>query len=283
MMLFCGVFGASESSAWSETGHQLTCEVAETALTANARRQISGLMQALPEAQQQTLYENRRFKFADLCTWADQVRPLKIYDGVKSWHYINVNRWDSEINLDQCIAGCVLTAIDTHVELLRNVNNKPWTRLQALMFVSHWVGDVHQPLHVSFADDYGGNKVRVLGFDGCDNLHGVWDYCLVRDTQKNRSELLQDLLAIRFDERALTGGPIDWAQESFELVTHPRVQYCRQQSGACVPWASQRYRLSPAYHATNWPIAERRLAQAGFRLAKLLNRVLSPETLVSTP
>jgi S1/P1 Nuclease len=50
-------------------------------------------------------------------------------------------------------------------------------QLDALKFLGHWVGDVHQPLHVSFEDDRGGNGVKVSGVLCGGKLHGVWDSC----------------------------------------------------------------------------------------------------------
>ena len=71
------------------------------------------------------------------------------------------------------------------------------------------------------------------------------------------------------------GTTLSWAQESMDLVTHPRVQYCRKTDSGCQPWARQRYALSADYQAINWPVAKRRLAQAGYRLAGLMNRLMA--------
>lgn len=51
---------------------------------------------------------------------------------------------------------------------------------EALEFLGHWVGDIHPPLHVSFEDDRGGNRVAAQG-TSCENLHAVWDRCLVQE------------------------------------------------------------------------------------------------------
>src|SRR5262245_45147476 len=51
-------------------------------------------------------------------------------------------------------------------------------RLMALKFLGHFTGDIHQPLHMSFEGDLGGNQVNVSGL--CSrNLHSAWDTCLV--------------------------------------------------------------------------------------------------------
>jgi len=233
------------------------------------------LMQALPDAQRDDLFDGKALTFADLCTWADQVRPLKQYRSVASWHYVNVARDASSVNYDKCVTGCLLTAIETHIGLLQQTELSPWPRLQSLMFLSHWIGDLHQPLHVSFFEDLGGNRTQVTGYDDCANLHGVWDFCLVSTTGKSRSDLLVELLALPGAEGFDQGTALSWAQESMDLVTHPRVQYCRKSEVGCAPWSTQRYALSPDYQAINWPVAKLRLAQAGYRLAGLMNTLMA--------
>ena len=207
---------------WSATGHQLTCEVAESQLTDPVKARIQVLMQALPDAQREDVFEGKALAFADLCTWADQVRPLKQYRSVASWHYVNVARDASTVNYDKCVTGCLLTAIETHIGLLQQAELSSWSRLQSLMFLSHWIGDLHQPLHVSFFEDLGGNRTQVTGYDDCANLHGVWDFCLVATTGKSRSDLLTELLALPDADGFDQGTTLSWAQESMDLVTHPR-------------------------------------------------------------
>ena len=275
LIVFASCFWLPAAMGWSATGHQLTCEVAESQLTDEVKARIQGLMQALPDAQRDDLFDGKALTFADLCTWADQVRPLKQYRSVASWHYVNVARDASTVSYDKCVTGCLLTAIETHIGLLQQTELSPWPRLQSLMFLSHWIGDLHQPLHVSFFEDLGGNRTQVTGYDDCANLHGVWDFCLVSTTGKSRSDLLVELLALPGAEGFDQGTALSWAQESMDLVTHPRVQYCRKSELGCAPWSTQRYALSPDYQAINWPVAKLRLAQAGYRLAGLMNTLMA--------
>jgi hypothetical protein len=41
------------------------------------------------------------------------------------------------------------------------------------MFLAHFVGDVHQPLHCGRADDLGGNTIIVHWYRRKSNLHHV--------------------------------------------------------------------------------------------------------------
>ena len=264
------------ANAWSEMGHRLTCDVAEVHLVSSVKKKIQSLMETLPDEQRNQLFEGEALEFSDLCVWTDKVRPLPAYRSVSSWHYINFDRDQLTVDYDRCVAGCILTAIQTHLYLLAQPEVEGWTKLQALMFLSHWIGDLHQPLHVSFADDLGGNRVKVKGYENCSNLHGVWDDCLIEETQLSRAELKAQLLNAVGSFSQSSGSILKWATESAELAIHPRTQYCRQTEAGCLPWATRVYVLDSDYQAKNWPVAKERIAQGGYRLAGLLNAALGP-------
>ena len=92
---------------------------------------------------------------------------------------MNLPRDSAGLNSDQCPLAqqCVLTAILSDQKILASRSATDANRLLALKSLGHWVGDIHQPLHVSFLDDRGGNSISVSGC--ARNLHAVWDNCLV--------------------------------------------------------------------------------------------------------
>jgi S1/P1 Nuclease len=93
---------------------------------------------------------------------------------------VNLPRDSDGLHSDACpsTTACVVTAIKRDFEVLSSSNASQAQKLESLKFLGHWVGDIHQPLHVSFEDDRGGNNVQVTGL--CDaNLHSAWDTCLV--------------------------------------------------------------------------------------------------------
>ncbi|MFZ9127742.1 MAG: S1/P1 nuclease [Pseudomonadales bacterium] len=267
----------SGAQAWSDTGHRLTCDLAFTQLKPEARETLRAWMRAMPSEHAETFLSRSQPEVSDLCVWADKVRKDKTYDRVASWHYVNVDRTATEIDRAACVTGCILTAIRTHLDLIQETGLSEWPKLQALMFLMHWVGDIHQPMHVSFADDLGGNRAKVLGYEDCNNMHGVWDYCLVKETGQGYAALLDRLkLATPEPFGNETLDPDVWANESLTIARHPRTQYCRLEGGRCEPWASRQYQLADDYQQMNWPIAAARIQQAGGRLAALLNHVLVP-------
>src|SRR5215470_7524440 len=81
----------------------------------------------------------------------------------------------------------------TDLEVLRTSYDDA-AKLASLKFLGHWVGDIHQPLHVSFADDRGGNHIRASG--SCVNsLHTVWDACIIEKKLRDDPQTVaRDLL-----------------------------------------------------------------------------------------
>jgi hypothetical protein len=162
--------------------------------------------------------------FTDACTWPDHPRKRA------EEHFINVPRTLQTIATAQChaVSKCLFTAIAADREVLRSSTDDQ-AKLASLKFLGHWVGDIHQPLHVSFADDRGGNFIRESG--PCVNsLHTVWDTCIIEkklgtDPQTVARDLLDGLP--ENDKTAWVAIPIEgWANESFQVTRRKSVGYC---------------------------------------------------------
>jgi hypothetical protein len=97
-------------------------------------------------------------------------------------HFVNLPRNATALGDDGCPLAekCAVTAIEDDFAVLASSDATDEEKLEALKFLGHWVGDIHQPLHVSFEDDRGGNSVSAQG-SSCDNLHAVWDRCIVEE------------------------------------------------------------------------------------------------------
>jgi hypothetical protein len=151
---------------------------------------------------------------------------------------------------------------------------RSWRRL----FLGHWVGDVHQPLHVSFADDRGGNGVLVTGECGASNLHSAWDTCLVTkavgaDVGEAATELMKSITPAKIQSWTQTG-PKDWANESFAIAEQLQTKYCTQQGASCNK-PTGKVTIDASYVAANAPVVREQLQKAGVRLAQMLDAALS--------
>jgi hypothetical protein len=167
----------------------------------------------------------------------------------------------------------VLTAILHDFTILQAKGQSDASKLVALKSLGHWVGDIHQPLHVSFLDDRGGNTIRTSG--QCPgNLHAVWDNCLVLySVGPDAPEAATDLLAaITPDMKAgwIASVPRDWANESFAIAEATSRMYCTMHGPSC-DMTSSALNIDDQYLAENEPVVKQQLQKAGVRLARLLD------------
>lgn len=280
MAAVCASFlgSTSASYAWGDLGHQVVCEIAYRELTPTTRSVVDGLMAS----------DDDFHSFAQACVFPDHPR---IRAGE---HFVNLQRTASAIGVDSCPTTdtCVVTAIETDARGLATMTDKG-RQLILLKSIGHWVGDIHQPLHVSYEDDRGGNNINVT--TPCEgSLHGVWDSCIIEEKIGNDYRSIATGLsaeiqasdrarwiATSLDEKTIVG----WANESYAIATEPSVGYCVKEGTTC-QYDSTRVNFSTpkktvatddAYLAKQAPVVRQRLKMAGVRLGDLLNRLFDPQ------
>lgn len=280
----CALFSfSSHSNAWGQEGHRVVCNLAFEQLQNTTKRQVKKLVAELSSAQRNNLNQyqgrskNAKIGFGESCVWADAIRDMPQYKRFSAWHYVNVSRDYSAIDSAYCINGCVLEAIPMHYRVLAQAKND-WDKAQALMFLAHWVADIHQPLHVGFEDDKGGNLLPITVSGQKGNFHSLWDSKII-DWVMQFNGWDEKALAKNIDQVNIMGYSIDysanaaaiWAEESRQLALHPQTGYCRKSGKSCVrPKGRAPYVLSPNYMAEQWPQVKVRLKLASMRLAALL-------------
>jgi len=257
---------------WGEDGHRVVCQIAFDELTPAARSEVNRLLAS------DANFEN----FADSCLVADSPERIRFLD-----HFMNLPRSTRVITTAECplAESCVISAIQNDFLVLQNAEASDAEKLLALKLLGHWVGDVHQPLHVSFQDDRGGNSNNVdVDIPGA-NLHGVWDYLIIsRNLGDDYRQIATDLRGSISDEQRNKwqhDSPIEWADESYQITTSASVNYCVQKQGACwytndnmmldkgEPWRD--IKITDDYLKSHSATVSLRLQQAAIRLAELLN------------
>lgn len=270
-----------EAKAWSRDGHRIVCRIAWQLLDQARRNEIDRLTSAYRNPDGQPVGP-----YWDACAFPDDARArarstpawarFAIFE---TWHYANVPRTTTRFPSPPCQVSCVITAVHAHSDSLRGAVNDA-SKAEALFFLSHWVGDLHQPLHVSFADDRGGNQVSLVkgGYYSAPNMHALWDGGLLsrlkdrKQWQNFAEQLARDITPA---QRAtwIQGAPVDWAQESYNLITSSKAQYCEWQviGGAttCAARSGSRT-LGEEYQLQFADDVAMRLQQAGVRLAELI-------------
>ncbi len=172
--------------------------------------------------------------------------------------------------------SCTVAAIAKDLAVLSLASTSAVDRLAALKFLGHWVGDIHEPLHVLFEDDRGGNNIAVSG--ECQGmLHAAWDDCLLlkavgEDVSAAAGSLIGSMTPA-MSERWTATGPRDWANESFTIAKDARTGYCARQPGSCALPAGA-VTIDAAYIAASTTVIREQLQKAGVRLAHLLDAAL---------
>lgn len=272
-LLILLLFLPSLASAWGRTGHNVICEIAFQELAPQARNEVKRLIRL----------DKEFTTFAESCRWADEPRE-RAPD-----HYINVPRNLSIITTDACPMAetCLFPAIENDLQIISDKSQSDTSRLAALKFLGHWVGDIHQPLHVSFQDDRGANSIDVVGM--CQGaLHGVWDGCIIaRQMGDNEKAMASEFLSsiTEADRQVWRSSTVtEWANESYQFTLSPQTGYCTMKDDGCWYWphtktlgAGNLYRemiITQEYLSTNQSVIELRLKQAGVRLGAMLNTAL---------
>ena len=178
---------------------------------------------------------------------------------------------------------CVIGKTEQFLAVLKDPKADRAAKAEALKFVIHFIGDMHQPLHVADDGDKGGNGRHVIFHGHPDNLHWVWDTGLLEHISRNPEALAAELESrITPQDRAewVQGSIEDWVLEGHRLAQ--RVAYGDLGGGNPAM-------ITPAYEHEADPVIETQLEKAGVRLAYLLNSDLvfnpagqKPETMVHT-
>ena len=237
---------------WWDLGHRIVARLADPLLTAHAREAVRDILGG------QSL--------ADAAVWADNIRQYR-HDADRL-HYVNIPLADTVYDpARHCPHGqCIIAAIERDRRVLADSTASPAERAEALRFLIHFMGDLHQPLHVADDGDRGGNEREVSFLGRPTNLHKVWDGELVEAfglTPDAYVAYLQQRIE-SLDLRELGRGTVaDWAMEVHRAgVNHA---YRLPRDG----------RLGPAYVNANRPVIDHALIAAGARLALVLNQALA--------
>lgn len=253
---------ATRANAWGSEGHRIVADIAEQYLEPGTARQVRELL----------ILENTT-TLAEVSTWADEVRPQR--RETARWHFVDIpihppagtpTAYDAARD---CPRGdCIVAAIERFEAVLRDKAVQPRDRLEALKFLVHVVGDIHQPLHCADDGDRGGNDVRVA-FEGRQtSLHAVWDSGILAAAGigDERAYALSLARTITPAEAELWRGgtAADWANESYGIAS--RLIYGEWPHGAGT--------LPASYEQVAIPVVGGQLEKAGVRLASVLNHVL---------
>jgi hypothetical protein len=248
---------AGQALAWGVEGHEIIAAMAARQLSARASAQVRVLLGGAPAAAM----------IAD-ANWADEVRDQR--PEISRWHYVNIPIAATGYDASRDCPGddCAVAQIGRDLATLANRRLAPARRAEALRFLIHLVGDIHQPLHAADNNDRGGNDIQVRIAGQSTNMHHLWDTLLVqasgRDPMAVANRIADGIPAATW--RAWQGGtPATWANESL---------YLARRDIYAVAKGRRRLKLDRGYSAREAPVVRIQLARAAARLSWLLNRTL---------
>ena len=276
---------ATPAFCWWETGHRTVARLAAAHLTPAARARIAQILKVpdSPDAVADAL--------AVASTWPDETRAQT---KTGEWHYIDLALQDAKSDIpERCKDdNCVTARIRLFAaQLSRHDSSGPISDLDALRYLVHFVGDVHQPLHAVSDADLGGNCEHVdPPVDTAKNLHAVWDGAIVNAVNPSDRELSADLdrnlhsFSPQLQADLALGNQDDWAWESHRLAikdiyqklslpTEP-VIFPKSCQEAPLAISNLTLHLPSSYIGDMKPIVREQLTKAGLRLARLLNESL---------
>jgi hypothetical protein len=273
------------AQAWWETGHRVVARSAVPLLTEAARTRLARILQVpnTPEAIADAL--------ADASIWADQT---KSQTHTAAWHFIDLALQDKEHDIPERCKGdnCLTARIPFFANTLKNhPNDSEWSELDALRYLVHFIGDVHQPLHDATDADEGGNCETVNPpINEAKNIHAVWDGGIVRAMNKSEAEITADVTADikamhqRQREKVARGSADDWAWEGHELAVklvyhklHIPIEaadFPHACSDAPADIWSFKAPIDYLYIDSMKPVVQEQLTKASIRLARVLNESL---------
>lgn len=257
------VLMSAPSWGLGKLGHETVCGIAQAQLQPAVQQQLHALARRAG-------YDS----FPQSCNWADEIKREDRWEFTHAHHYVNFRR--TAMTIDEplrCeLTGCILTAIDVYRQILLG---QPLSSLErtlykvdkdkALLFLAHLIGDLHQPLHVSFSEDHGGNRVSLRYRGESVNLHWLWDDVLLPPGRwQTFAARLNQQISPKQQRAWHRGSVTDWATESFVLT---REIYRTLPANK---------RITETYVQRHRPLLEQRIQQAGVRLARMLNAVYAP-------
>ena len=257
--------------AWSALGHRMVGELAQRHISPTALAQVELLLAGEPDP-----------TLAGVADWADRLRDLdpERFKATSRWHYVNTPPGldcDYDAARDCPGGNCVIGAIQAQRRILADRSQPLEARRDALKFIVHFVGDVHQPMHANNHDDLGGNRYQVSlrtelqpeayarkhyvdGVMGT-NLHSIWDYYILGAEGLSLAQYSDRLDALPWPPMPADGpqtGPEAWAGESCRLIEARHVY-------------PDGHKMDRSYLDEYRPLAEQRVRQAAWRLAQILD------------
>ena len=280
---------SADARAWGPEGHAMVGDIATRTLTPAARLAVARLLRDDVGADGQP---SGRATLAQVANWADEIRGLPVWRASGPYHYDDMPLCGVSTLSERALwcpdEQCASSQVARRLAVLKDRNAPARERNEALKWIVHLIGDMHQPLHASDHADKGGNDVKVTFFgarmdDPVDgrtprplNLHSIWDTQIPHRVIEEKGGYRAFLAELPDDatRRAWENGSIDeWLAES-NAIARNFVYPALPTHFACVEPIADVLDIGEPYYRAAAPVVATQLRRAGVRLAKVLNDAL---------
>jgi len=271
--------------AWGDTGHMTVAQIAYQNLDSQAKKNRADELAGLIRFQNENI--EKSYEFVTSACWMDDIRDAPMFEPLKDWHFITQRYIINNAVADE--PPPPVNAASIIYWLGHKLNDKDEADLKKAYYLAelnHLIGDIHQPLHSVTrytpdrkGGDRGGNFFPLDDTAPRKNLHSYWDAGgglfgfrdVGRPLNDNRRKMLvtyANKIMSDYPKSAMVNEindlkPDNWAKEGFNLAKMHVYQGIKED---VIP--------SEPYQANAQKVSARRIALAGYRLAKLLNKVL---------
>lgn len=278
--LFCATFAcltlggySADASCWGTDGHTAIGILAVNQLPPETLLALESIVNPLTKQAMEKV-----------CNWPDDLRETEEGEWSSALHYINIPRGDEVYSesrdcplqpdhmthTERPPQHCATEAIKYFAAELTNPQASKEQRWEALAWLCHLVGDLHQPLHAGFADDRGANNIEVFFNDEQMNLHHFWDTALINQKAGSWQYLVGELSEfppVQADSNWSPGMVNDWTNESHKLAKEKA--YPTKEN------------IDECFVQQSWELTQQQIRKAASHLALIINSELKPVTRVN--
>ncbi len=235
------IFGQTQSFAWGRRGHMLVVKIAFNMLDSATRERVEKYIEHVSDE--------------EAGNWMDEIKSEHKYDYMKQWHYVNVDKGNTYQPTKEENVITQLTRVINELEHHGDMSDGDIKK--DILVACHLTGDMHQPLHVGYGVDKGGNDIHVTFKGKSTNLHRVWDSELIESENITYGDCLNYLKT--FDKEQIAAMSVinveNWMRQPRSQLT----SVYNFQDGT----------LDDAYVARNKRLVEEDLVLGGIRLAAI--------------
>jgi len=242
------IISPATAFAWGKQGHALVAEVAFNYMDKNTKKIVLQYLDGM--------------NIEDAANWMDNVKSDHSYDFMRAYHYVN---FDRGANVVESNGDNIIYQLNITIKELQNKSNLSKEEINTkIKILFHLMGDLHQPLHIGYGEDKGGNSMQINYNSKGTNLHSLWDSGIIEHKKITLSDCLMSKKYSKNEIRALQKiNVVNWSIDS--------------RSHLAQIYKTGGNEINDEYVDSCVPIIENQILKSGIRLAGILNEVLKKQ------